>query len=134
MRVDDDIGLHATLRERHVNHRPLLRADTFLTVPRRELVTDDGRTGDAQGDMDLLQLLVSRIATYVRACKRRVDLGVCRKRTEQTNSVDVGDLIALVLDELGATSGVVGIRSDGVTRVESRTDVRQTIEIQEFTA
>ena len=64
MGVDDDVGLHAALRERHVDHRPLLRADTLLTVTRGELVADDGCTRDAQGDMDLLQLLVSCVAAY----------------------------------------------------------------------
>ena len=52
VRVDDDVGLDASLREGHVDGAPLLRAHTLLTVTRRELVTDDGRTGDAKLDGD----------------------------------------------------------------------------------
>ena len=63
MRVDDYIRLHTTLGERHVDHRPLLGANTLLTVPRRELVTNDGCTRDTQGDVDLLELLVTGVAS-----------------------------------------------------------------------
>ena len=62
VRVDDDVGLHPALRERHVDGGPLLRADAFLPVPRRELVANHGCAGDAQGDVDLLQFLIARIA------------------------------------------------------------------------
>lgn len=41
VRVDDDIWLHSRFTERHVDGRELLRANTLLTVTRRELVTDN---------------------------------------------------------------------------------------------
>ena len=54
VRVDDHVGLHAALGERHVNGRPLLRANTLLSMPRGEFVSDDRGTGDAQCDVDFL--------------------------------------------------------------------------------
>ena len=64
MRVDDYIRLHSTLGERHIDHGPLLGANTFLTVPRRELVTNDRSTSDTQSDVNFLELRISGIATY----------------------------------------------------------------------
>ena len=64
MRVDDYIRLHTALGKGHVDHRPLLGANTFLTVPRRELVTNDRSTSDTQSDVNFLELRISGIATY----------------------------------------------------------------------
>ena len=65
MRVDDDVGLHPALRERHVDSGPFLGADTFLPVAGRELVSDDGGACHSQGDLKLLKLGVAN----VRACR-----------------------------------------------------------------
>lgn len=46
VRVDDQIWLDTALGERHVNRRPELGADTFLSVTRREFVTDNRFSGD----------------------------------------------------------------------------------------
>ncbi len=72
MRIDDDVRLHAALREWHVDRRPFLRANTLLTVSRREFITYQGRTGNSQGDVDLLQLLISRVATCIPRNERDV--------------------------------------------------------------
>ena len=56
VRIDDNVRLHAAFAERHVDRRPLLGADTFLTVPRRELVANYRRPSDSKRDVYLLQL------------------------------------------------------------------------------
>lgn len=109
VRVDDNIRLHTALAERHVNRREFLRTYTLLTVSGRELVTDDGRTGDTEFDVNLLELGVSSIGT------------------EDTNFVDVGGFVALVLVKLGSTGGVVNIGTQRVTRLDLATNDGQTI-------
>lgn len=38
--VDNDIRLNATFAEGHIDGRPFLRADSFLTMPRGELISN----------------------------------------------------------------------------------------------
>jgi hypothetical protein len=64
MRIDDDVRLHSRFTEGHVDRGVLLRADTFLSVTRRELVTDDGGTRDPKLDVKLVGYRVSRIVSY----------------------------------------------------------------------
>ena len=64
MRVDDQIGLHAALGEGHVDCRPELRQNTLLTVTRRELVTNDGLSGNAILYAERLSRLVARLGTH----------------------------------------------------------------------
>ena len=58
-------GNDALVVKRHVFLIDDQATDTLLTVPRRELITDDGRAGDAQRDVDLLQLLITSVAPFV---------------------------------------------------------------------
>lgn len=109
VRVDNNIRLHTALAERHVNRGEFLRTYTLLTVSGRELVTDDGRTGDTEFDVDLLELGVTSIGA------------------EDTNFVDEGGFVALVLVELGSTGGVVNIGTQRVTRLDLGTNDGQTI-------
>lgn len=67
MGIDDHIRLHPALGERHVDHRPLLRTDALLPMSRGELVADDGRTGDPEGDVYLLKLGVPCVRAYTEA-------------------------------------------------------------------
>lgn len=64
VRVDDDIGLHPALGEGHVDSRPLLGANTLLTVSRGELVTNRRGTRNSDLDMNFLRRSIARIVTY----------------------------------------------------------------------
>lgn len=64
VRVDDHVGLHAALAERHINRRPLLRADTLLPVARGELVADNRRPCYPKRDVHFLQLAIAVVITY----------------------------------------------------------------------
>lgn len=66
VRVNDHVRLHPALRKRHIHRRPLLRTDTLLAVPRRELVTYHRRTRNAQRDVDFLQFRIAGIASCQR--------------------------------------------------------------------
>ena len=77
VRVDDDVGLHSTLGEGHVDGGPLLRANSLLSVTRRELVSDGRRTRDSDLDVDLLTLGVSGVVSYEKRTNER------RKRESQ---------------------------------------------------
>ena len=52
--VDDHVGLHPALSERHIHCRPFLGTNALLTVSRREFVAYGWGTGDAKRDVDLL--------------------------------------------------------------------------------
>ena len=54
MRIDNNIGLYPALAKGHVDGWPFLRADAFLSVSRREFVTDHRRTGNPERDMNFL--------------------------------------------------------------------------------
>lgn len=54
MWVDYDIGLYSAFAKGHVDHWPFLGADAFLSVPRREFVTNYRRTRYPECDMDFL--------------------------------------------------------------------------------
>ena len=54
MWVDNDIGLDPALAKGHVDGWPFLRADAFLSVSRREFVTDHRRTRNPERDMNFL--------------------------------------------------------------------------------
>jgi hypothetical protein len=77
VRVDDDVRLHARLGEGHVDGGVLLRADSLLSVTGGELVTDDGRTGDAELDVELLGVRFGRVV----ACEEKCELE--RERVEK---------------------------------------------------
>lgn len=64
MRVDNQIGLHAALGERHIGCGPKLRQNTLLTVTRRELITDNGLSGNAVLDTERLGRLVTSLGTH----------------------------------------------------------------------
>jgi len=54
MWVDYDIRLYSAFAKGHVDHWPFLGADAFLTVPRREFVTDYRRASNPKRDMYFL--------------------------------------------------------------------------------
>lgn len=82
MRVDDQIRLHAALGEGHIDGRPELRANTLLTVTRRELVTNDGLTWDAVLHTQRLGGLVAVL------------------RAHDANALDIASFGVLVLNEM----------------------------------
>jgi len=82
VRVNDEIRLDTTLRERHVDRRPQLRADTLLSVTRRELVTDNRLTRNPVLDAQRLAWLRARL------------------RTHDPDTIDVSLLGILVLHEM----------------------------------
>jgi hypothetical protein len=53
MGIDDNIRLNAAFAEGHVDCWPLLGTNTLLTMPRGELITDDGRASYPDTDMEL---------------------------------------------------------------------------------
>ena len=53
MRVDDNVGGHAGVRERHVRLRPQNRKDAFLAVAAREFVAHNWVPLEAQLDRHL---------------------------------------------------------------------------------
>lgn len=61
MRVEEDVGSDAALREGHALHRPLLTADALLAVPTRELVADDWVSHDAQHNHDATERAVTTV-------------------------------------------------------------------------
>jgi hypothetical protein len=63
MRIDDYVWLNPRLAEWHVDRRILLRADTFLSVSRRELVSDDWGPRNTKFNVDLVGRLVSGIGS-----------------------------------------------------------------------
>lgn len=109
VRVDNNIWLHTALAERHIDRRELLGTYTLLTVSGRELVTNDGGTGDTEFDVDFLELGITSIGT------------------EDTNFVDEGSFITLVLVELGSTGGVVNIGTQRITSLDLGTNDGQTV-------
>ena len=64
MRVDYDIGLYSAFAKGHVDRWPFLGADTFLSVSRREFVTDYRRAGNSECDMNLLQLRITSVGPW----------------------------------------------------------------------
>ena len=63
VRVDDNVGLDSALTERHVHRRPFLGADTFLSVPRGELVADHGATGNTECDVQFPAFTVAVVVS-----------------------------------------------------------------------
>ena len=61
--VDYYIGLYSAFAKGHVDHWPFLGADTFLSVPRREFVTNHRRARDPERDMYFLQLRITSVAS-----------------------------------------------------------------------
>lgn len=61
--VDDNIRLHSTFTEWHIDSWELLRANTLLTMSRGEFVSDDRRTRDSQFDVDFLSLDITGVTT-----------------------------------------------------------------------
>lgn len=61
MRVDDNIRLNTTFTKRHINRWPFLRANAFLTMSGRKLITDHRRTTDSQSNVDLLKFCVTSV-------------------------------------------------------------------------
>ena len=109
MRIDDDIRLHSTFRERHVDGGEFLRANTLLTMSRGEFVTDDGRSRDSKLDVDLLELGVTGIGA------------------EQADFFDIRRLVALVLVNAAATGHVVNVATQRITRLNLGPKSRKTV-------
>lgn len=124
MRVDDQIRLHAALGEGHIDGRPKLRANTLLTVTRRELVTNDGLTRDAVLHTERLGGLVAVL------------------RAHDANALDIASFGVLVLDVMRdaididerVSSCVVAdvvVGGDLITLLDPHTDMRQTVSVNQ---
>lgn len=66
VRVDDYVWLHAALAEGHVDSWPFLGTNTLLAVSRRELVANDRRTRNTEGDLDFLGFTFPGVITWKR--------------------------------------------------------------------
>lgn len=117
--IDDDIWLDSRFRERHVDTRPFLRANTLLSVTRGEFITDDWGTGDAELDRDRLGGLD---AVFVADEADFFDEG----RFAFFVFLKVGDAVTVYEFAVGVGGdGVPG--ADFVALLEEAADIRETV-------
>lgn len=89
VRIDDDIRLHAGFGEGHIDGWVFLRTNSFLSMSRREFVSNDGRSSNSKFDVNFLSFCVGRV-TSCKEQERNASVKLSgnrkrRKRRRRTN-------------------------------------------------